>query len=198
MESILNQTDRERAEEYLRENDCVERVETVDNEFIVVFDEDSEDYKRNAAVSFATVILGDTSIATHHCSDPDAEDSEDEYFHYFTLNNEGEVYSRIVHEYTEGYPEHNSNDRTRDENRQIGDGKDGDTSSKEENMIDTEISVEESLDILDLSDDVDSEKEVINAYRARVKDSHPDVGGEAEDFDKTKKARDEVLEYIDT
>jgi hypothetical protein len=122
--------------------------------------------------------------------------------------------------YERGYPGGNSDDRTKDEkkrhkrqekweewqrtahrsskkNYQTGSRKDRDTSNKEENKRDSEITIEESLDILNLSDDVDSEREVTDAYRDRVKEVHPDVGGEAEDFKKAKKARDEVLEYID-
>lgn len=123
-------------------------------------------------------------------------------------------------EYERGYPGGNSDDRTKEEKKrhkrqdkweewqrtahrsskksyQKGSRKDRDTSDKEGDKIDSEITIEESLDILNLSDNVDSEREVTDAYRNRVKEVHPDVGGKAEDFKKAKKARDEVLEYID-
>lgn len=98
MTSILDQTDEEQAEEYLGQKDFVERVETAENEFLVVFDEGSDTHRQNAVVSYAIVILGDDAdIPTHQKPDLGAEDSENGNFHYFALNDEGEVYSRIVY-----------------------------------------------------------------------------------------------------
>lgn len=129
-------------------------------------------------------------------------------------DNRGEKYER-------GYPNENSDNRTKEEkkrhkrqdkwekwqktahrnskkNHQKGSKKDRDTKNGEEDKRNSEITMEESLDILNLSEDVESKREVTDAYRKRVKKVHPDVGGEAEDFKEAKKARDEVLEYIES
>lgn len=100
MSSILNQTDEEYAEEYLRRKESVKRLVSEDNEFHIVFDENSDINRRNAVVSYATVILGDDAdIVTHSMPDsnPISEDADETNFHYFTNSDDGDVYSRIVY-----------------------------------------------------------------------------------------------------
>lgn len=60
------------------------------------------------------------------------------------------------------------------------------------------LTVGESLEILGLSEDVSEISAVTDAFRERVKDVHPDVGGDAEEFKKAKRAREEVIEHIRT
>jgi hypothetical protein len=59
-----------------------------------------------------------------------------------------------------------------------------------------ELTIEESLKILDLSENVDDVSAVTDAFRERVKDVHPDVGGDDAEFKKAKRAREEIIRNI--
>lgn len=57
----------------------------------------------------------------------------------------------------------------------------------------TEMTKSEALDSLDLNKVPKDESKIHKAFRSRVKETHPDVGGSEEEFKKVKKARDVLL-----
>lgn len=59
-----------------------------------------------------------------------------------------------------------------------------------------DISFDKACAILNLSQPINSNKDVHDAYRSIVTEVHPDVGGSAEEFKKVKKARDKLAREV--
>lgn len=52
------------------------------------------------------------------------------------------------------------------------------------------MTVEEALDVLELESEPEDASGVHSAFRDKVKEAHPDMGGSEEKFRKVKKARE--------
>lgn len=71
------------------------------------------------------------------------------------------------------------------------------TTNSQSNSTDTSniMAVEDACNVLDISQPVDTEETVHQAYRELVTEVHPDVGGTTEQFKEVKEARDRLIQH---